>query len=336
MGKSYSYSIVVEQNDQLLINDQEIRLPSDVAEREVDPLEWALEQVQQTFADFYAEDDTSDLSLTVRDLRPNGLARRAKFSHPDSGINLESFKGERSPHSKTASRPPEATEPQPELNTPESQKEEASEAFQDHIGPQESASEAVTESSAEQPASNHTPGSVDSLAQTSAAGSSSSDVAVVTSQQVAESEQPLTYEQRMAQERGWRKLDKEKTTRPQIGSAENQGRSKRAGLLAEAKKQKVLLIVGAIVAVVLLIAGVRALNGGSEHEALCVDQRTMTRAVSGVACENEEETNHRWWYVPSDAERIPAPGDSIDPHNGTFDEPTGSRDTITRHVESEE
>lgn len=316
MGKSYSYSIVVGQGGTLLINDQEIPLPAEVASSGDDPLGWALDQVRESYSSYYAQNQGSELNLSVRDRRPGGLVRRAKFTHPDSGIDLDTFLGNRRRGSVEHSAAPLTADAPPAAVTQSEPEAEHSVQPQATAGDQEEASRAQGKELTRREAR-----------------SASTVATTVTPEAPAEATQ--SYEDRVREERGWRKLPKEKSTRPQVGSAENEGRSKKLGLLAEAQKQKTLRIVGIVVVVIAVIVGFRLLNGGTEYEAFCVDQRTMTRTVTGVACENESDTNHRWWFT-AEAEDLPSPGDSIDTQDGTFDEPSNDKDTINWHVENEE
>lgn len=322
MGKSYSYSIVVEQGDTLFINDMEVPLPPEVTASGENPLGWALQQVRTTYASYYAKDQSSELNLSVRDRRPGGLVRRAKFLHPDNGIDLATFLAPR--HSRGSGK---STEP-PIQSLPEPAPAEGTPA----PGPEQD----VISSAEQVPLTSDHPSAAEVQETPTETRQSETSFAPVG---VTEIKSPTrgheaSHEEKVRKERGWKKLDRDKSTRPQVGSAENKGRSRRQGLLDEAKKQKSVRIIGLVVLIAVVIIGFRVFNGGTEYEALCVDQRTMTRAVTGVACENETDTNHRWWYTDS-KEDLPAPGDSIDAPRGTFDKPTGGKDTVNRHIENE-
>lgn len=359
MGKSYSYSIVVEQAGTLFMNNVEVPLPEEVVANGENPLGWALEQVRTVYASKFAEDENSELNLSVRDRRPGGLVRRAKFVHPDSGIDLETFLRRREPQRGERAESPVGEEtagdqPVQQLVVNDAQTmvekgqdgDRASESKEAHIegfvGDFRSDNSGERQGSDPQHPNNvptasteedvrGTSGSVSDPEGRQARGVEVAAPLEKTSSVHTES----SYEDKVRQERGWKKLPREKSNRPQVGSAENEGRSRKLGLLSEAKKQRTRNIIGIIVIVVVVIVGFRIFNGGTEYEALCVDQRTMTRTVTGVACESGTDTNHRWWFT-ADTENVPGPGDTIDTQEGTFDEPSASKDTINYHVESED
>src|SRR5699024_10485065 len=131
--------------------------------------------------------------------------------------------------------------------------------------------------------------------------------------------------------RDWWRLAPEESSRPQLNPTEAEREAR--GVTeqkARARKRLVTRVVVALVVAVLLGLGLRFWAQGVEYEAVCVDQRTMTRVVSGAACAGDD-TNHRWWYVES-TDPLPEVGESVDRTTGTFDEPSGSNNTITRHV----
>lgn len=349
MGKSYSYSIVVEQNDRLLINDQDIAVPSEVTATGDDPLGWALEQVRQMYATYYTHDEDSQLSLSVDDHR-QGIKRKAVFSHPDGGIDLATFLGEsRSPDSTSADEEdregpaedsPEQSRPDVEELPPSSAgsaapNEGSGEARNDDRGVQ-SGKDAAVEVEAIPHESSEAYGDFAAEEEMAVAAESKNGVSHEPSTAAAaDRHEGSAYEKKMRTERGWKKLDAGKSNRPQVGSAENEGESKRKGLLAEDRRQKTFMVVGAVILIALVVVGFRVFGGGTAYEAVCVDQRTMTRAVTGVACEDAGDTNHRWWYTDQ-VDDVPAVGDTINRESGTFEEPTGGGDTITRHMEGED
>lgn len=374
MGKSYSYSIVVEQAGTLFMNNVEVPLPEEVIANGENPLGWALEQVRTVYASKFAEDESSELNLSVRDRRPGGLVRRARFRHPDSGIDLDTFLKRREPLRSEQSESPAfepSHEPQPELfgtgqeansskGSPEGQSATSAQLTQQMaekshnedrgrkgIGESHSGGafgDYGSDSDSDDPQG---PDKVHTATADEWAEDVSDDIAAREVEQArgVEVDAPLketspalvetSYEDKVRQERGWKKLPRDKSNRPQVGSAENEGRSRKLGLLSEAKKQRTRNIIAIIVIVVIVIVGFRIFNGGTDYEALCVDQRTMTRTVTGVACESGTDTNHRWWFTAG-TENVPGPGDSIDTQKGTFDEPSGAKDTINYHVESDE
>lgn len=396
MGKSYSYSIVVESSDKLLINDQDIAPPTGVAANG-DPLGWALDQVRQAYRDYYEDDNSCELTLSVRDHRPGGLVRRARFRHPDGGIDLETFLGGQ--HAGTAASADEPEEHLPETSSEEAPEEphngvaavtkdeaqlsvggpeevsaadDGAERESHEVGPTEApeASEG-SEEPAGGPATQEEPDEepdddvdADGAQEHMLEAISDSTEVVVRDQpeppqkkrkqpkqkkpkkakraeiakerqRTADETAKSSYEQRIQSERGWKKIDRKESTRPQVGSAENEGKSKRAGLLAEARKQRVVGVVVVILAVIAVIVGFRVFGGGTDYEAICVDQRTMTRAVTGLACEDNLDTNHRWWFS-ADVEELPTTGERVPSDGGTFDEPSGDDDTINWNVESVE
>lgn len=346
MGKSYSYSIVVEQAGNLLMNDQEVPLPEEVTTGGNDPLGWALDQVRAIYAQKFADDSTSELNLSVRDRRPGGLVRRARFTNPDAGIDLNSFLQPRDGRGTTVRTGAEAGEADSKKAAPREEKlpeGDEAEASQGGGKRQGKLDEHTTATSS--PARSHEERTRERQEPVRAPEPAREPTPVIErSNAVAPSKAPTdrdpgesdSYEERLQKERGWKKLDRNKSTRPQVGSAENEGRSRSQGLLELGKKQKTRNIVAIVVIAVLVIVGFRMFNGGTAYDAVCVDQRTMTRAVTGVACESDMDTNHRWWYVP-DSNGVPGVGDTIDQKGGgTFDEPKGSKDTIDYHVENVE
>lgn len=403
MSKSYSYSIVVERGDKLLINDEHIAPPQDVTAAGEDCLGWALDQVREMYRDIHAGDSESVLTLSVRDHRPGGLVRKATFRDPDSGIDLQTFLGgqhaakqttngtvnsstaptetppegggeeddvsgasdeaEESPSARSATQEPEQqtaagassdAEPNPDVEDEQdfedvSEPEVESKASPDVSEPEpepEPEPESEPEKGTELEAVSKAPEIVESAMEKPKKPSKrrkkkdAKDKRALarskgsTASQESE-ESALTYEERVQKERGWRKIDKSASTRPQVGSAENSGQSKRTGLLAEARKQRTLGVIGAILLVVAVIVGFRVFDGGTSYEAVCVDQRTMTRAATGVACEDNLDTNHRWWFAP-ETEALPGPGEAVSSDSGSFDEPSGDSDTINWNVENTE
>lgn len=135
---------------------------------------------------------------------------------------------------------------------------------------------------------------------------------------------------------GWTPMDPAQSKRPEVGAARNTGKSKMKGLIAEEHRQKVILWASIIAVALVTIIGFRVFNAGEHYEAVCVDQRTMTRAATGVACEEGSDTNFRWWYTTADT--IPAVGDTVNSDTdevGTFQAPKNPRSTVTKHVEAE-
>lgn len=340
MGKSYSYSIVVEQAGDLFMNEVEVPLPQEVVTAG-NPLGWALEQVRAIYASKFKEDPSSELNLSVRDRRPGGLVRRARFTHPDSGIDLDTFLAPRSGRGGASVTESALREADPHPTIERSEAEAAPERPQeDSSGENALHSEpASTEGGQLLTAGESTHQSVDDSSQPRKVQTKAptheqpTTGPTVSEREVSEVPGEDTYEEKVRKERGWKKLDRSKSNRPQVGSAENEGRSRSLGLLELGKKQKTRNIIVIVVVVIAVIVGFRVFNGGTDYDAVCVDQRTMTRAVTGVACEAETDTNHRWWYT-ADVENLPGAGDTIDTQAGTFDEPKGAKDTINYHVEN--
>lgn len=342
MGKSYSYSIVVEQAGDLFMNEVEVPLPQEVVAADNDPLGWALEQVRAIYASKFKDDPSSELNLSVRDRRPGGLVRRARFTHPDSGIDLDTFLAPRTGRGRASSaieHPLRESDPLPSVERPEAEvaperpQEDSSAEHALHDEP------ASTVGNQLRTASESTHRNDDLSSQTQEAQRKTPTHEQPTTgstafeRKVSEVPSEDTYEEKVRKERGWKKLDRNKSNRPQVGSAENEGRSRSLGLLELGKKQKTRNIIAIVVVVIVVIVGFRVFNGGTDYDAVCVDQRTMTRAVTGVACEAETDTNHRWWYM-GDVKNLPGVGDTIDTQAGTFDEPKGAKDTISYHVEN--
>lgn len=324
MGKNYSYTVVVETSERLVINDKAVGTPAEVTSGEEDILGWALSQVRAQYASLHAQDQSSELTLMVQDRRPGGVHRRRKFVHPDEGITLEFFHGRGSaPADQSGEGSADSAQsapPQPPQSTDPSE-------LPSKAPPQAEQPESKPQAEQQRPDPSPPP-------QTSPAPEPPQRPA--TQREPATRQQPqVPAKEPQEHKHGWRKIEKDKITRPQVGSAENTGRSRKSGLLAEAKKQKWVQAVGIGFVILLLVVGFRAFNGGTTYDAYCVDQRTQTRVVNGVACEDEEDTNHRWWYT-SDQEDAPDVGDSIDSDAGTFDRPTGEGDTIREHVEAED
>lgn len=340
MGKNYSYTVVVEPDARLFINQQVVPTPDEVTSNGEDVLGWALDQVRETFGSYHAQDQTSELTLKVEDRRPGGLKRRAKFTHPEQGISLHSLQAGRSRVTQEATTPAKSqprTAPPPPKPVPATPTPTPTEptpapipAEDESPGQVEQQAAPAEPAAAEMPPTQPAPPATEKQPPRQVSAPASPATPVLTPPRVAGSR-----EEKLARERGWEKLSREKVTRPQIGSAENEGRSKRAGLLVEARKQKWVQSVGIALVILLVIVGFRVFNGGTTYEAFCVDQRTMTRTVTGVACEDSEDTNHRWWYT-SNEKSFPGVGDSIDTEAGTFDEPSGDKDVIEKHVEKDD
>lgn len=356
---SISYSIEVEQGGQLLINQKAVPPPAEVTAGEEDILAWALSQVRLTYANYYGDDSTIELTLKVHDRRPGGLLRRSKFVNPGDGIDLESLISDRAaeespPAEEGLTSPPEQqTPPPPPRPAPSAQPQETSPASppsQEGPTPDNQAAK-EEEVSNEPPDESPLPEQHPPAAERMEPAPDSAPVmeepqpapapAPVSQQQVQPQQTPsapapedsLSHEERMARQRGWKRLDPDKVTRPKIGAAESKGRPSAAGIMKEARKQKWVQAVGIAAVIILVIVGFRVFNGGTTYEAFCVDQRTMTRAVTGVACQDSEDTNHRWWYT-ADKDGTPEVGETINEEAGSFDEPSGDKDEINKNVEN--
>lgn len=344
MGKNYSYTVVVEAGGRLLINQQVVQTPDEVTSGAEDVLGWALTQVREQYAALHAQDSANDLTLKVEDRRPGGLMRRAKFTHPDEGITLASFQGvEAATVAKEEVPPVERPDPETPPPQPPPRAAPAAPAAAPAPAEQPPAQEvtpSVEESQpevADEPSPVQGPVSAPADAGPQAAPARQEEApaparppSTTPSRDLDTSSAPRDVQG--ARGTGWRKIEPDKITRPQVGSAKSDGRSIRTGIIASARQQKWVQSVGIGVVILLVIVGFRMFNGGEAYEAYCVDQRTQTRAVAGVACQDSEDTNHRWWYT-SDKENAPDVGDSINSSEGTFDEPKGDKVTINRHVE---
>lgn len=356
MGKNYSYTVVVEAGSRLLINQQVVPTPDEVNSGAEDVLGWALNQVREQYAALHAEDPANELTLMVTDHRPGGLKRRARFTHPDEGITLGSFQGSGSGDSAKGEEPQlqPATQPEPETPrpppppratptpaappapAPDPEEPPAQEPVAEHTEPQP---EATAEGDQQTPPAS---GAAPTTTSPQPRGTTQAPAQPEPSKPAPEERAPsrdldtssVPRGEQGARSPGWRKIDPDKITRPKAGSDESNGRSKRTGIIASAKKQKWVQSVGIGVLVLLVIVGFRVFNSGDTYEAYCVDQRTQTRSVTGVACQDSSDTNHRWWYT-SDKENAPDVGDSINSGDGTFDEPSGDKVTINRHVEED-
>lgn len=361
MGKSYSYTIAVQRDGRLLINDQDTPLPAGVAMADVDPLGWALDQVRETYRAYRRDDPSSSLNLTVRDHRPGGMVRRARFTDPDQGINLTSFRGRSTAPQETArtqdpvgegaerswtvvetgrtSAATKSEEPSEPSETPSSEwvqddvmpaqpdrAERGMSAEKAEAGP---ASAASSESGREQQHSSPE----------EPLGPSEAPEAVRRAPEAVPApnrpEGPSTPSEAADGPNGWVKIPTGRNTRPQVGAAENTGKTKRSALMEAARKQRAVQVAVVVVVIILVVVGFRVFNSGTKYDAICVDQRTMTRTVTGVACEDVNDTNHRWWYTDN-PDAVPAVGDTVKTDQGTFDEPSDTKNTITKHVEKDD
>lgn len=401
--RSYTYSVVIEQSGRLIVNDRPVEVPPEGLQGESAPLGWALDTVREGYRGIYAQHPESELTLSVRDHRPGGLERRARFVHPDQGIDLGSFLQRRPvlpvPHqqpSAEATAPTAAVEPErapqgsslPAADAPEVEDGSAVAGPEDggqeggtpEHAPTGSAAAAVPAGDAVDtaPTASSPPPRQESPAQapSTMAGSArpmqargpavppmpsgspepsarrydeeSRPVWRAVDGQVrpSEVEQPSapTVHHDAEPDGGdatsfvhagaWVKTPPEAITRPQIRSAENKGRSKKSGLAHEKRRQRRLAWIGGVVALIVLVVALRMFMGGETYEAICVDQRTMTRASSGVACEDDSETNYRWWYVSSDF-TLPEPGSTVQEDEGTFRSP-GGNGVVNKHVEADD
>lgn len=356
MGKSYSYTVVVEPDHRLFINEQVVPTPPEATHDDV--LGWALEQIRGMYASYYASDESSELTLKVEDRRPGGVKRRAKFKHPEGGISLASLRGDGPQGLPQADATPTA-EPQaaaqvvavppppppvrpaaPRMDPPQAPATPAEPARTEPPPPSPSPA------APQMPPVPWGPQPTTAVANTPASSGNLPATEVTTAGQppmrgpapasptppAPSASHVLTRDEELARERGWQRLAQDKVTRPQIGSAENEGRSKGVGLMKEARKQKWVQSLLIALVILVVIVGFRVFNSGASYEAYCVDQRTMTRVVTGVACEDKQDTNHRWWYT-SDEENAPDVGESIDAEAGTFDAPSGDKNTVNKHIE---
>lgn len=391
MGKRYSYSVVVEQSGRLVIGSgddaREVPPPREAFDEPYGPLGWALDQVRETFRQIVSAAPGSELTLSVRDLRPGGVDRRARFTDPDGGIDLPSLLG----------RPIPSTPRRPERPNGTSAAQPTASPRAPHVAPL-GPSLAPTGVAPESPAAVHpsgpavhasppgggdrglaAPASTQSAARADREHGDSNGSGLQTlapapamptqvsqaphvaqppqpappQRSVARVREPATDQLEIKAERtsvqhlehhlelqgaqaprpGWVKIAPEVNSRPHIGGPEEKNASPKERVLNEKRRQQ--LYIGAVVFVVavLVIVGFRVFNSGTSYEAYCVDQRTMTRAASGVACEDAAETNFRWWYVNS-KDPQPGVGDTVSGGEGSFRAPTGQKDTVSKHVEA--
>lgn len=126
-----------------------------------------------------------------------------------------------------------------------------------------------------------------------------------------------------AQQAGWVKADDE-DSRPRISEVSDEE------VKGIATKRTTMYLVIGLVVLAVLVAAIQMLTSTNTYEAICVDQRTLTRAENAVGCEDEMDTNHRWFYIPASDDPLPGPGDSIDTDDGSFDTPSEGS-TVNRH-----
>lgn len=313
MGSDFSYSILVEEGGRLLINDQEVAPPRDVLDNGTDPLGWALDMVRDRYGKQHEKDSDAALTLTVRDARLGGLAKRARFTEPSSAISLDGLLG-RGQQQREAEPPAEPAEP----TEARSEESPASGEGAQESGPEDAPVGAgeVTEVVALE--EKHLPES----------GSEQPETPVG---------DPAPEEPSLPPARGkdWIQLAPDENSRPQVNPTDADREAR--GVTAEktrVRKRRILQAGAAVVAAVVIGLGLRVWGQGAEYDAVCVDQRTMSRVVSGAACTGDD-TNHHWWYVES-SESLPEVGESVDRTKGSFEEPAGENNTIIRHVQQEE
>jgi len=317
VGSDFSYSVLVEPGGRLFINDQAVVPPDDVVTSSGDPLEWALDKVRETYAGFYAKDQNSALTLTVRDRRPGGAHRRLRVTDPSRSISLDGLRGGLNGVENTESsraEPDKDVEQEQDTSEPAANTEIAESLAVDGEG-----ATSVTENRGDEKGGE---------------GSIAADEVGEQDGPSLEGEVPIVEaepEPIRGRGRNWKRLDPQDSARPKINptDAAREGRGwteqRSRARWRMAVRVTVALVVAAVIAV-----GVGFALQGVEYDAFCVDRRTLTRASSGTACAGTD-TNYSWWYV-EESDQAPEVGETVDREVGSFDEPGGLNITITKHM----
>lgn len=324
MGTNYSYTLAVERNDALLINGTQTPLPRGVSASNDGHLTWAVDQFRTTLASLQSQDPEAILHITFKDQRGERTKTyKATFTNPDEVTlpNLRKKQVRRARRHETVAAPSTApahtgstsasasqSSPEPQASAPASDPElrqsiqQAMQSVEDQ--------QAIEPDEDDEDDEDYSP-----------AGSRRRwDPDLVTTELGTPNDATKDNHQW-----GWVEVPREEAERPSTEPGRRTAQS-REKIVQGAKNKaneyrKPLWWAAGILAVLLIIAGLRVFGMGGTYQAVCVDQRTMTRVSSASICNDSNDTNHRWWYTKKKADDLPDPGDSVNMSDGNFQQP---------------